>query len=57
MSCIKGLYLSYVIDHKFQLYMLDDDPDKTATFETHPSAYLDEPKMTKRDWYDCPFPR
>lgn len=53
----KGLHLDNVTGQEFQLYMLDNELDETAAFETYLSAYLDQPKMLKRDWYDCQFPR
>ena len=53
----KGLHLDTVTGHEFQLFMLDDSLDEVAAFETYLSAYLDELKVSKRDWYDCQFPR
>jgi len=53
----KGLHLDNVTGNEFQLYMLDDDLDEAAAFESYLSAYLDEPELSKRDWYDCQFPR
>jgi hypothetical protein len=53
----KGLHLDQVTGHEFQLYMLNDELDDVAAFESYLSAYLDQPKVTKRDWYDCQFPR
>jgi hypothetical protein len=53
----KGLHLDNATGHEFQLYMLEDDLDEAAAFESYLSAYLDEPKVSKRDWYNCEFPR
>ena len=53
----KGLHLDQVTGHEFQLYTLNDKLDEAAAFESYLSAYLNEPKVSKRDWYDCQFPR
>lgn len=53
----KGVHFDNVTQQDFHLFLLDDDLDEDAAFEQYLNAYVEEPGLTKRDWYDCRFPR